>query len=428
MRSAQTSIESVEGHSLVLNQKRLADLFIGLAVFSGGFVVFEPAPYELLLAGLLFVSLLFGMRVPTLTLPILIPVTTLTIGGLISSFMIEEYMRGVIYNAVTFFLGLTSAFFAIIIVQEMGRLRLIFRFYVVSAACTSMLGILGYFNLPGFEMFTRYDRAQGAFADPNVFAPYLVPPILYLIYGIMNRSPTLLPLRVAFLLLILLGEFLAFSRAAWGLTVISAGMFYCLLLVNAQSSQILAKYILLGVAGLAALIVALIAALQVDAIWDLFVERAQVVQHYDGARVGRFARHAIGFDLALTKPFGIGNLEFGFLYGEDEHNVYLRALLSYGWLGFLSWIFLVFTPLIIAFRLLFKVRPWQVYLQIAYVVFLGHMMVAWVIDIDHWRHVFLLLGVIWGCVMLEQKYGATANPRAPVRSRIYGGNPQLVPE
>ena len=120
--------------------------------------------------------------------------------------------------------------------------------------------------------------------------------------------------------------------------------------------------------------------------------------------VGRFARHAIGFELALSKPFGIGNLEFGFLYGEDEHNVYLRSLLSYGWLGFVSWLTIILWPLIAGFKLLFLKRPWQPYFQIAYVVVVGHLMVGWVIDIDHWRHFYLLLGILWGCILLEQKH------------------------
>lgn len=406
MNTLAPPYEAIASHpaTIKLNSSRLANFLIGLAVFSGGFVIFEPAPYELLLAGLLFLFLLFGMRVPKTVLAIVIPTATFTLGGLISSFMIEEYMRGVIYNAVTFFLGLTSAFFAIVIANEMGRLQFIFRIYVIAAAVTSALGVFGYFGIPGFDMFTRYDRAQGAFADPNVFAPFLVPAILYLIYRIITQPIAMLPIRTGLLLIILLGEFLAFSRAGWGLTVLCMGLFYFLLLVNASTQAMRARFILMGVAGLAFLIVALMVALQIDAIWKLFVERAQVVQSYDGARIGRFARHAIGFELALSKPFGIGNLEFGFLYGEDEHNVYLRSLLSYGWLGFVSWLALVFVPLGIGFKHLFKKRPWQPYFQIAYVVFFGHLLVGWVIDIDHWRHFYLLLGIIWGGILLEERH------------------------
>ena len=383
---------------------RLANAAIAVAVFSGGFVIFEPAPYELLLAGLLAIFFLLGLRVPKEILPVLIPVTTFTIGGVISSFMIDDYQRGLIYNAVTFFLGLTSVFFALLIKQDMGRIRLIFRAYVLAAFFTSTLGIIGYFGVPGFDTFTRYERAQGAFADPNVFAPFLVVPILYLLYGVMNRSVALLPIRLGLLGIILLGELLAGSRSGWGLTVVTAGLFYVLLLVNEPRSQVRAKYILMGVAGFVSLLVAVIGALQVDAVWEIISQRAKVVQEYDGARIGRFARHAIGFELALSKPFGIGNLEFGYLYGEDEHNVYLRSLLSYGWLGFVSWLTIVLWPLIAGFKLLFLKRPWQPYFQIAYVVFFGHLLIAWVIDIDHWRHFYLLIGILWGCILLEISY------------------------
>jgi hypothetical protein len=383
---------------------RLANSLLAVAVFLGGFVIFEPAPYEVVLAGLLGIFFLLGMRIPLSIMPLLIPVTTFTIGGLIASFMIDDYQRGMIYNAVTFFLGVTSVFFAILIREDMGRLRLIFRAYVIAAAATAVLGILGYFGMPGFDMFTRYDRAQGAFADPNVFAPFLVLPLLYLMYGIMRRSVALMPIRLGFFLIIVLGELLAGSRAGWGLTLVTAGLFYVLLLINEPKAKVRAKYLLLGVFGGATMIVGVIGALQVDAVWEIISQRAKVVQDYDGARIGRFARHLIGFELALSKPFGIGNLEFGFLYGEDEHNVYLRSLMSYGWLGFVSWLTIILWPLIAGFKSLFLQRPWQPYFQIAYIVFVGHLLVGWVIDIDHWRHVYLILGVIWGGILLEKGY------------------------
>lgn len=389
---------------IYLNTGVIANMLIGLSVFLGGFVLFEPAPYELLLAAVLGCFFLFGMKLPAGILPVLIPVITFTIGGIVSSFMIDDYQRGLIYNAVTLFLGLTTVFFAIAILNESGRLRLIFRMYVLAALFTSILGILGYFGLPGFEMFTRYGRAQGAFADPNVYAPFLIAPILYLMYGIMNRASVLLPVRAGILFVLLLGELLAGSRAGWGLTVISIGLFYILLLINEDRTATRAKYILMGVAGCVLLISGVMAMLQVNAVWDIISQRASVVQEYDGARLGRFARHLIGFELSLSNPLGIGNLEFGKVFGEDEHNVYLRSLLSYGWLGFVSFLVLVLWPLIAGFKSLFLARPWQIYFQIAYIVFVGHLLVGWVIDIDHWRHFYLLMGIIWGCILLEKQW------------------------
>ena len=60
------------------------------------------------------------------------------------------------------------------------------------------------------------------------------------------------------------------------------------------------------------------------------------MQDYDGARLGRFARYGIGFQMAMEHPLGIGPLVFGTIYGEDTHNIWLKALMDYGWLGFAS--------------------------------------------------------------------------------------------
>ena len=52
-----------------------------------------------------------------------------------------------------------------------------------------MLGIVGYFPpFPGAEIFTKYDRAAGAFQDPNVFGPFLTLPGIYLLYRLLTGS------------------------------------------------------------------------------------------------------------------------------------------------------------------------------------------------------------------------------------------------
>lgn len=382
----------------------LMNAAIAIAIFSGGFVIFEPAPYELFIAALLGVSFLCGMRIPLEIMPLLVLFTIFNFGGVVSSFMMVDYARGLNYVAVSYFLAITSVFFAILIKNDMSRLRLIYRTYVVSAVCTSILGIVGYFGVGGFEIFTRYSRAMGAFQDPNVYAPFLVAPILYLIYGIVNRSPTLLPIRAGALVILLLGLFLAFSRAAWGLSVVSALIFYLLLIVNEQKAKVRLKYIVLAATGFAAIVILLIVALQFDAVSSLFTERAKAVQDYDGGRIGRFARHLLGFELALTSPLGIGPLEFGYIFGEDTHNNWVKALMAHGWIGFVSWVAINVWTLGAGFKLLFRQRPWLPYFQIAYVVFFGHVLVGNVIDTDHWRHFFLLIGIIWGCIALEKRW------------------------
>ena len=399
----------------------LAGMMIGLAVFLGGFVIVEPAPYELFLAGLFALWLIGGMRLSREIAPLLVLFTLFNFGGVLSTFMIDDLKRGFMYVAVSYFLALTSVFFATVILEDMGRLRLIFRVYVVSALVTSMLGIIGYFDaIPGFEIFTRYQRAMGAFQDPNVYSPFLAAPILYLVYGILNRSPSLLPLRAGALMILLLGLFLAFSRAGWGLAVLSIALFYFLLLVNERSASKRTKYILFAAGGVMAVALLIVVALQFDQVSKLFAERAQVVQDYDGGRQGRFARHIEGFELAFSKPLGVGPLEFGYIFAEDTHNMLLKALMDYGWLGFLAWMIIVTWTLAGSFKLLFRPRPWQPYLQIAWVIFLGHNLIGMVIDIDHWRHFYLMIGIIWGCMALEARHGSEY--RSPAAARPAGKN------
>jgi len=148
----------------------------------------------------------------------------------------------------------------------------------------------------------------------------------------------------------------------------------------------------------------LLVALQFDAVSSLFSERAKAVQDYDGGRIGRFARHLMGYELALTKPLGVAPLEFGFIFGEDTHNNFVKALMDYGWIGFVSWVTIMLWTLIGGFKLLFRQRPWLPYYQIAYVVVLGHHIIGNVIDTDHWRHFYLLTGIVWGGFALEAKW------------------------
>jgi hypothetical protein len=75
--------------------------------------------------------------------------------------------------------------------------------------------------------------------------------------------------------------------------------------------------------------------------------------------------------------------------------------MDYGWLGFASYLTITIWTIAGGARLLFRERPWQPYLLCAYVVYLAHIGLGTIIDIDHWRHVYLLIGLIWGCMGLE---------------------------
>lgn len=383
----------------------IASLGVAFGVFLSGFVINEPAPYEVYLAALIGIWAIFGLRLSRHIAPLIALYIVFNIGGMISILTMEEVNDTPMYMAVSLFLAFTAMFFAAIIEADHRRLRLIYRAYLAAAIITALLGILGYLGaIPGGEVFTRYGRAMGAFQDPNVFGPYLVLPALYLMHGLLTGTMKAAPLRAVGLMILVLGVFFSFSRAAWGLLAICMVLLVMTMLIKERTGAFRLKILIMTLIGSLLLVGAIIVALQFDQIADLFSDRAKLVQAYDGARLGRFERHAIGFLMAMEHPLGIGPLEFGLMWGEDTHNIWLKALMDYGWLGFVSYVVLITWTLVLGFRFLLRERPWQRYLMLAYIVLLGHTIIGSVIDTDHWRHFYLLMGIVWGCIALEMRW------------------------
>lgn len=403
-----------------LNAKRIGLLSaaaIALGILLSGFVINEPAPYELYMVALIAIWGLFGLRLSRSVMPLLVLLIVFNLGGLISMSQMSDLRSTPLYLAVSLFLALTAVFFAAILETRPNLLRVIFPAYVLAAVTTSTLGILGYFHaFPGAEVFTRYERAAGAFQDPNVFGPFLTLPGIYLLHRVLTGRPLAMVLYAVPLLVIVGGIFFSFSRGAWGLFAVSSVLLTMGLFLQSNSGRFRLRIVAMSIAAFVLLVLALLVALQIPSVSELFTARAQLAQDYDSARLGRFARYGIGFLLAMEKPFGIGPLVFGQIYGEDTHNIWLKALLDYGWLGFAAYLLLICWTAVAGLRILFRDRPWQSYLLCAYVVFLGHVALGSVIDTDHWRHFYLLLGLIWGAIGLEYRHQRSLAHRAGPRS------------
>ncbi|WJH39614.1 O-antigen ligase family protein [Aliirhizobium terrae] len=383
----------------------LGSALIAFGVFLSGFVISEPAPYELIMVIQIAIWFLLGLRISRTVCAILVLLLVFNIGGLFSMTIMADMSGAPMYFAVSIFLALSSVFYAAIVEDDPKRLDLIFKAWVVAALITAMLGILGYLNaFPGAHVFTRYDRAMGAFQDPNVFGPYLVGPILYLLYRLLNGRVMMAPLLIGGIVVLVLGVFLSFSRAAWGLLLFGGIALVIVMLLKERTTAFRLKILTISIVAGLILVLALAIALQIPQISDLFMNRARLVQEYDGARLGRFERHKIGFLMALERPLGMGPMAFGKIYGEDEHNIWLKSLTTYGWLGAVTYQIMIWSTIVLGFRYLLRERPWQPYLMIAWVMIVGHALIGNVIDTDHWRHFYLLLGVLWGCFALEHRH------------------------
>ncbi len=224
------------------------------------------------------------------------------------------------------------------------------------------------------------------------------------------------------LLIITLGVFLAFSRAAWGLYVFAAAMLVFIMLLKERTSAFRLKILLLALAGVALMVAAVVIALQFQKVADLFSTRTELVQSYDGGHLGRFERHRLGFMMAMEKPLGIGPLVFSTIFPEDEHNIWLKMLTSYGWLGFVSYITLIVWTVVAGFRILLRNRPWQPYLMIAWIVLVGHVGIGNVIDTDHRRHFLYGARHHLGLQGTRDELSASADPRPQLTAEPKAGN------
>ncbi|MCZ4089707.1 O-antigen ligase family protein [Ensifer psoraleae] len=383
----------------------LASGLVTVAVFLSGFVIAEPAPYEIFMACLIGLWALFGLKISRYVAPLLSLLVVFMVGGILSLTVMADLGTGPMYMAVSGFLALSAVFFAAIIEDRHQRLRLIFNAWVAAAIITALLGILGYFGaIPGSANFTLYDRAKGVFQDPNVFGPFLAAPALYLLHGLLTQPIRRAPPKIVGLLVLALGVFLSFSRAAWALNLFCVVAFVFVMLLKERSGLFRLRILVLALCGALFIVATLAAVLQSEQVATLFSSRSQLVQEYDGGHLGRFDRHRVGFLMSMERPLGIGPLVFSTIFPEDEHNIWLKCLTSYGWIGFIAYAALIAWTLSLGFRFLLLDRPWQPYLMIAWITLIGHVGVGNVIDTDHWRHFYMLLGIVWGCAALEYRF------------------------
>ncbi len=381
-----------------------------LVFVSSGFVMQEPAPYDVLILGLVILSVMTGLRVPrglSILVFLLIVFFIFDLVGVMSAF---EPGRSRTHALVTIYLGITTLFFACLVASDSEiMLRRIFLAYAIGAVITAIAGIIGYFG--GIEALTLYGRAKGLFKDPNVFGPFLIPPALYAMKMLINNPVKRAWPWLGVLSIIVIAILLSFSRAAWGHFLLSVllmiFMMYFLAADRKKKGRIISYVSITGI-----LCVALLLALiSMKSVGGLFEQRLSFTQSYDVAENGgRFYGHYIALKTILVNPFGIGPLSFVKIYGNAPHNVYLQTALTAGWFGGAAYLALVLITLWRGFHFLFRKTPVQEMFFVCYATFLPLALEGLIIDTDHWRHFYLLLGLIWGIMAAYKRPAPSISP------------------
>jgi hypothetical protein len=366
-----------------------------------GFVLIEPAPYEfmIMLAALVFIATGVALRAGHVAL--LLMLIFYNIGYATSLVPVIDFEDTAKWTAVSCFLSLTTLFYAVALADDTARRAdVLLRGYIFCAVITSIIGVLAYFKaMPGWENFILALRARSTFKDPNVFGPFLVLPGMIVMQRMMFGRLRDLLVNAPILLVIAAGLLLSFSRGAWGHFAASAVVLLFFTFVttrsNVQRLRIIA-FAALAVVALAAFIAAL---LSIDAIADLFKERASLVKNYDTGHLGRFNRHLLGGMMVFDYPLGVGPLQFSRYFPEDPHNSFLDAFMAGGWLGGFTFLALVLVTVVSGFRHVFARTPWQSTYIAVYAAFLGEVGESYIIDVQHWRHYYMIMGIVWGMIV-----------------------------
>jgi len=390
----------------------LVVLFVTVLASSVAFI--EPSPHDALMGVLALTCLVAGVRFDrTLALPLILLVVW-NVSGLMSLMNVLDQEKTIQYAGTSVYLAVAALLFACLFANNtMPRLTTMRIAYVGTACLAAILGAIGYFNLfPGAEaMFAKIGRANGPFKDPNVFGPFLIWPALFTIERLLVRRIAIADLAVAGI--ILFGLLLSFSRGAWFHFAVSAMVMVALALMTAPTQKARLRIFTLTALAAVALAALLLVLLSFDSIGGMFKERAQLIQSYDVGSGGRFRLQELALSAVLNFPNGMGPFEFARVYGLQQHNVYLQAFLVYGWTGAMAYILLMVSTILVGLRAAFARTPWQPYLITALAAFIGEVAEGFVIDTDHWRHFFLLLGMVWGLTAATFKQARQAQNIRP---------------
>jgi hypothetical protein len=406
--TAENSLSPITAAPGVLALQRALVWLVGA---SGAIVFIEPSPYEIVTLVATVIFFATGLRLRLVFMPLLLVLFLLNVGYTMGAIPVLDSPGVTSWIATSWYMAVTVIFFAMVLSEDTdARLDMLRRGLIAGAMVAAIAAIAGYFNLVpgGHDLLTLYDRARGTFKDPNVFGAFLILPALLVLQSVVSdRFGKSFRSGIAFGIMAL-AILLAFSRAAWGGLILTAAFMLALMVLTSRSQAKRSRIIVMAAVAViigAALVAVL---LSFDSVSEMFKQRASFDQSYDEGRFGRFGRHILGAEMALDLPFGIGPLQFIRYFPEDTHNSYLNAFMSGGWISGVCYPALVFVTSVLGFRYVFVRVPWQrTYLAI-FAAFLGTVGEGFIIDTDHWRHFWMMLGAMWGMFAAAQRRIANA--------------------
>jgi O-antigen ligase len=357
-------------------------------------VIFEPAPYDILIFILFFIGFFSSKLIYKQDLRIgYLFIFIFIMSNLLSMFGIYYINRGLRYFTITLYLIMAWFFFVGLFNKYGERIyKVIFSGYTFSALFSTTIGILAFFHMiPSSELFLKFGRTTGLFKDPNVFGPFLIPISLYAILKSTKSKRLIKLFWIITFVMTTLGVILSFSRAAWGNYVVSIFIFLFLWGIKLNSKKILIRkhFFTLIILLIFILSIVFITIMNIDIVYNFIIQRF-AFQHYDNER---FSTQVIALDSVINNPFGIGPGQSELVYNYATHSLYVRVLTENGFLGFFGFVGFVFISLYRLIKLYYVTD--NAIFALVFSSLIGLMLNSFTIDSIHWRHFWLLLAFPW---------------------------------
>lgn len=401
---------------------------VALGFLLSGVVKIEPAPPDGVFAIIILVAFVTGrLRVDRVPAPVLFVLAGLVAINVLSFAAADSMGDAIRFFAITLYVVVFAIWLAGYADRD-RRGRGIVIGWLAIAVFSSILGTLA-LQLPSFPMRLEFisngsSRSSALFKDPNVYGPFLIPIALIVLEEMI--SPRLLRIRAVtgftLFAVLMIGLIFSFSRAAWANMLLStAVMLLIVMLRRRHTLRLVGVMGGLGIVGMAVLAVVVFSGQA-----DFIGQRAQL-QGYD---TERFSAQRAGVRLAGEYPLGVGPGQFQYHHPIESHSTYVRVLAEQGPFGLALWVTLCLLTLGLAIANAFAGRDAAGIGSAALLgAWCGLMFNSVVVDTLHWRHLWVVAGLIWAAAMVGRisERTTTADAKASDDRRLRAAEAEALP-